>query len=161
MQFSKNSRVWVYQSTTELSHEQTQQIQQQLNTFAQGWTAHNHQLLAGAQVKYDRFLILVVDESQAGASGCSIDKSVNFMKQLEQQYGITLFDRFNLAYHNGERIVSTSRNEFEELIKAGVITQDTFVFNNLVQTLDELQTKWEVPLKDSWHMQLFGRYLVA
>lgn len=161
MQFSKNSRVWVYQSATELSNEQTQQIQQQLNTFAQGWTAHNHQLLAGAQVKYNRFLILVVDESQAGASGCSIDKSVNFMKQLEQQHGITLFDRFNLAYRNGENILSAPRNEFEELIKAGVISQDTMVFNNLVQTLEELQTKWEVPLKDSWHMQLFGRYLVA
>lgn len=161
MQFSKNSRVWVYQSSTELTDEQTQQIQQQLNAFAQGWTAHNNQLLAGAQVKYNRFLILVVDESQAGASGCSIDKSVNFMKQLEQQYGIVLFDRFNLAYRNGERIASVPRNEFEELIRNGVITQDTLVFNNLVQTLEELQTKWEVPLKDSWHMQLFGRYLVA
>lgn len=161
MQFSKNSRVWVYQSSTELTDEQTQQIQQQLNAFAQSWTAHNHQLLAGAQVKYNRFLILVVDESQAGASGCSIDKSVNFMKQLEQQYGIALFDRFNLAYHNGDRIVSVPRKEFEELIRNGVITQDTLVFNNMVQTLDELQTKWEVPLKDSWHMQLFGRYLVA
>ena len=153
--------MWVYQSTTELTPEQAQQIQQQLNTFAQGWTAHNHQLLAGAQVKYNRFLILVVDESRAGASGCSIDKSVNFMKQLEQEYGIVLFDRFNLAYHNGKEISSAPRHEFEELVKAGVITQDTLVFNNLVQTLEELQTKWEVPLKDSWHVQLFGRYLVA
>jgi len=161
MQFSKNSRVWVYQSTTAFTHEQAQQIQQQLNAFAQGWTAHNHQLLAGAQIKYNRFLILVVDESQAGASGCSIDKSVNFMKQLEQQYAIVLFDRFNLAYRNGEEIVSASRHEFEARVKEGVITQDTLVFNNLVQTLEELQTKWEVPLKDSWHMQLFGRYLVA
>lgn len=161
MQFSKNSRVWVYQSTTELTNEQTQEIQQQLNAFAQGWTAHNHQLLAGAQVKYNRFLILVVDESQAGASGCSIDKSVNFMKQIEQQYGIVLFDRFNLAYRNDENIVSVPRREFEELVKAGTITQDAIVFNNLVQTLEELQTKWEIPLKDSWHVQLFGRYLVA
>jgi hypothetical protein len=161
MQFSKNSRVWVYQSTKELTNEQTQQIQQQLNAFAQSWTAHNRQLLAGAQVKYNRFLILVVDESQAGASGCSIDKSVNFMKQLEQQYNIVLFDRFNLAYRDAEHIISVPRNEFEVLIKEGVITQDTLVFNNLVQTLEELQTKWEVPLKDSWHMQLFGRYLVA
>lgn len=83
------------------------------------------------------------------------------MKQLEQQYGIVLFDRFNLAYRDEERILSAPRNEFERLIRDGVITHDTLVFNNLVQTLEELQTKWEVPLKDSWHMQLFGRYLVA
>ena len=82
------------------------------------------------------------------------------MKELENEYQINLFDRFNLAYRNGDRIVSVSRNEFEELIKAGTITDNSIVFNNLVQTLAELQTKWEVPLKKSWHMQLFGSLLV-
>jgi hypothetical protein len=160
MQFSKSSRVWVYQSTTVLTAEQTASIQGHLNNFTQSWTAHNNQLKATAVVQYNRFLILVVDESQAGASGCSIDKSVNFMKQLEQEFHITLFDRFNLAYRDGAEIVSVSRNEFEELIKAGKITEDTIVFNNLIQTLDELESKWEVPLKDSWHIQMFGNLLV-
>jgi hypothetical protein len=159
MQFSKNSRVWIYQSNKELTAEQTYQIQQQLNTFAQTWTAHNNELKAAALVQYKRFLTLVVDEEQAGASGCSIDKSVRFMKELENKYQINLFDRFNLAYRDGEKIVSVSRNEFEELIKTGQITENTTVFNNLVQTLDELETKWEVPLKDSWHIQLFGNLL--
>jgi thiamine pyrophosphokinase len=161
MQFSQNSRVWIYQSGKELTTEQTYQIQQQLNAFAQSWTAHNNQLKAAATVQYKRFLILVVDESQAGASGCSIDKSVRFMKELEVQYNINLFDRFNLAYKQDNIIRSVPRNQFEELIKAGTITQNTIVFNNLVQTLAELETKWEVPLKDSWHIQLFGNLLVA
>jgi hypothetical protein len=98
---------------------------------------------------------LIVDESQAGASGCSIDKSVNFMKQLEQHFSISLFDRFNLAYRNGEEVVSVPRQQFEELLKGGQINTDTIVFNNLVQNVAELQTKWEVPFKDSWHIQLF------
>ncbi|HEX8461488.1 MAG TPA: hypothetical protein VF623_08655 [Segetibacter sp.] len=161
MQFSQNSRVWIYQANKELTAEQTTQIQQQLNAFAQSWTAHNNQLQATGIVHYNRFLILVVDENQAGASGCSIDKSVRFMKELEQQFAINLFDRFNLAYRDGEIIRSVSRNEFEELIKAGIITDNTVVFNNLVQTLAELETKWEVPLKDSWHIQLFGGLLVS
>jgi len=160
MQFSENSRVWIYQSNRELSADQSVQLQNQLNAFAQNWTAHNNQLKATAIIQYNRFIILVVDENQAGASGCSIDKSVRFMKELENEYQINLFDRFNLAYRNGDRIVSVSRNEFEELIKAGTITEDSIVFNNLVQTLAELQTKWEVPLKESWHMQLFGSLLV-
>jgi len=161
MQFSKNSRVWIYQSDRELTDTQSQHIQQQLSDFAQSWTAHNNELKAGATVKYNRFLILVVDESQAGASGCSIDKSVRVMKELEQQHGINLFDRFNLAYREGDKIISVPRNEFEELIKAGQITAGTIVYNNLVQTLDELQTKWEVPLQNSWHVQLFGNLLTA
>jgi hypothetical protein len=160
MQFSENSRVWIYQSNKELTADQTAQLEGQLNAFAQNWTAHNNQLKATAIVQYNRFIILVVDENQAGASGCSIDKSVRFMKDLENEYQINLFDRFNLAYRDGEEIKSVSRNEFEELIKAGTITENTIVFNNLVQTLAELNTKWEVPLKDSWHIQLFGNLLV-
>ena len=153
--------MWVYQSTTELTPEQAQQIQQQLNTFAQGWTAHNHQLLAGAQIKYNRFLILVVDESQAGASGCSIDKSVHFMQKVEQEFGINLFDRFNLAYREGHEVLSLPRQDFEEKLKAGEIGVDTIVYNNLVQNLAELNTKWEVPFKDSWHIQLFRDLVVS
>jgi hypothetical protein len=155
MQFSENSRVWIYQSDKKLSDTEAQEIQQHLNQFATHWTAHNNRLKAKAEIRYNRFLILVVDESQAGASGCSIDKSVNFMKQLEQQFNIHLFDRFNLAYREGDEILSLPRHGFEDLIKQGKINKDSIVFNNLVHNLAELETKWEVPFKDSWHNQLF------
>jgi hypothetical protein len=156
MQFSKHSRVWIYQSDKELTEQQAAELQILLNKFAAEWTAHNHQLKAKAEVRYNRFIILIVDESQAGASGCSIDKSVNFLKRIEQEFGISLFDRFNLAYREGEKVLSAPRHEFEELLKSGKINSNTIVFNNLVPTLADLETKWEVPFKDSWHPQLFG-----
>jgi len=161
MQFSENSRVWVYQSDKKLTDNEVLQIKVLLDNFTTGWTAHNNQLKAKAEVRYNRFLILVVDESQAGASGCSIDKSVNFMKQLQDQFNLNLFDRFNLAYRDGEEILSAGRNDFEALLKEGKIGTETIVFNNLVQNLAELQTKWEVPFKDSWHIQLFGNLVTA
>ena len=156
MHFSENSRVWVYQADRQLTDNEALQIKVLLDNFTTGWTAHNNQLKAKAEIRYNRFLILIVDEGQAGASGCSIDKSVHFMQQIEAQFGINLFDRFNLAYRDGSEVVSAPRNRFEELIKEGKINNDTIVFNNLVQNLIELNTKWEVPFKDSWHVQLFG-----
>jgi len=155
MQFSGNSRVWVYQSDRKLTNSEVAQLQILIDAFASGWTAHNSQLKAKGEIRYNRFLILVVDENQAGASGCSIDKSVHFMKQIESQFHINLFDRFNLAYREGNEILSVPRHEFEDLLKQGKIDTDTIVFNNMVQNLNELQTKWEVPFKDSWHIQLF------
>ncbi|MBS1532734.1 MAG: ABC transporter ATPase [Bacteroidetes bacterium] len=156
MQFSEQSRVWIYQSDKELTDEQAARLHILLNNFAAEWTAHNHQLKAKAEVRYNRFIILIVDESQAGASGCSIDKSVNFLKRVEQEFGISLFDRFNFAYREGEKVLSAPRHRFEELLKEGKINSNTIVFNNLVPTLADLETKWEVPFKDSWHLQLFG-----
>jgi hypothetical protein len=161
MQFSEQSRVWIYQSDRELYDEQVKQLHEILNNFAAEWTAHNHQLKAKAEVRYNRFLILIVDESQAGASGCSIDKSVNFMKKLEEQFDISLFDRFNFAYRNGEKVLSLPRHDFEGLLKQGKINKQTIVFNNLVQNLTGLENNWEVPFKDSWHAQLFRDLITA
>jgi len=156
MQFSQSSRVWVYQSDKVLNDTDVNKLQTLLNDFTTSWTAHNNQLKAKAEIRYNRFIILIVDESQAVATGCSIDKSVRFMKDIEQHFGINLFDRFNLAYRSCEEILSVPRHTFEELITRKNIDTNTIVFNNMVQNLSELETKWEVPFKDSWHIQLFG-----
>jgi hypothetical protein len=159
MQFSQSSRVWVYQSDKVLNDTDVNKLQVTLDNFSIGWTAHNNQLKAKAEIRYNRFIILIVDESQAGATGCSIDKSVRFMKDIEQHFGINLFDRFNLAYRNGDEILSVPRHAFEDLISNKTINTNTIVFNNMVQNLSELETKWEVPFKDSWHIQLFSSLL--
>ena len=161
MRFSEQSRVWIYQSDRELYDDEVKQLHEILNKFASEWTAHNHQLKAKAEIRYNRFLILIVDESQAGASGCSIDKSVNFIKRLEQEFGINLLDRFNLAYREGEKVLSAPRDEFEDLLRLGKINSNTIVYNNLVQNLEQLETKWEVPFKESWHNQLFGNLITT
>ena len=123
--------------------------------FTNSWTAHNQQLQAGFEIKYNRFIILTVDESQAGASGCSIDKSVHLMKQIEQEFNIDLFDRFNIAWKEGGIVKSASREEFEELIKDGIINSETIVFNNLVPTYSAYLNNWEIPFKNSWHSKVF------
>ena len=71
MQFSENSRVWVYQADRELTNDEVLQAQILLDNFTTGWTAHSNQLKAKGEVRYNRFFILIVDESQAGASGCT------------------------------------------------------------------------------------------
>jgi len=156
MQFSENSRVWVYQADRKLSDAEARQIKDEMDSFTISWTAHNNQLKAKAELRYNRFIVLIVDESQAGASGCSIDKSVRFINHLEEEFGIRLLDRFNLAYREGNEVLSAPRHDFEAMLKQGSINKNTIVFNNMVQNLRELQTKWEVPFKDSWHIQLFG-----
>jgi hypothetical protein len=162
MNFSENSRIWIYQSNRELNATELARTEHILTGFTADWTAHNNLLKAKAEVRYNRFIVLTVDESQTGASGCSIDKSVALMKTLEQEFNINLFDRFNTAYRTADgHIATATRAEFEELIKQGAVNADTIVFNNLVSKLSDIDTKWEVAYKNSWHKQVFGDLVVA
>lgn len=155
MKISEKSRVWIYQANRELSTEEQNQIGRQLNHFTSGWIAHGNQLTALGEIRYNRFIILSVDEQQAGATGCSIDKSVYLMKEIEKQFNIDLFDRFQIAYLDGEVIKSCNRSQFEELLANGTITNQTIVFNNLVTSRKELETHWQISFANSWHAKVF------
>ena len=152
---NEQAKIWIYQANKKFSNEQIGHLKQILVDFTNGWTAHNQQLQAGFEIKYNRFIILTVDESQAGASGCSIDKSVHLMKQIEQEFNIDLFDRFNIAWKESDMVKSASREEFEGLIKDGIINSETIVFNNLVSTYSAYLNNWEIPFKNSWHSKVF------
>jgi hypothetical protein len=146
-----HSRVWVYQCNRMLTESEAEAIAAETRSFLETWTAHDQALRAGFEIRHNRFLILMIDEKTAGASGCSIDKSVHFIQSLEKKFGVSFFDRMLFAYKIDGRVEAVSKGEFEKLFAKGILNEDTIVFNNLVQSKDELSTAWEVPIKDSWH----------
>lgn len=148
-------RIWIYQADRELTDSEEQHILSRLEEFTGQWRAHGKQLAATAEVRHRRFVILMVDDSVAPPTGCSIDKSVHLLKEIEQEIGLNLFDRMQVAYKDGEAVKVASRDEFAAQLASGDLTADTIVFNNLVASYPELADKWEVPVKDSWHARVF------
>ena len=161
MSFSPQSKVWIYQSNREFTAKEAVEIQQTLHSFTAQWKAHGHQLKAKAEIRYNFFIVLIVDQDVASATGCSIDSSVRVIKEIENTYGVDLFDRFNMAYKIDDRVLVNTKEDFETLITIKKITPQTIVFNNLVQTLAEYEQKWEVPLNESWHNLVFADQLSA
>lgn len=150
------SRVWIYQADRPLQEAEETQISAALDSFVQSWTAHGNALAGQAYIKHKLFLIFEVDEQQAGVTGCSIDKSVHFVKTLGQQYDIDFFNRLNVVYIDQQgQLQLVSRDQFVALIQAGSVTVDTTVFNNMIDASHQLATQWQVPLRDSWHSKVF------
>ncbi|MFN0173679.1 MAG: hypothetical protein ACKVU0_03435 [Saprospiraceae bacterium] len=153
--FSPDSRVWVYTSNRALTADESAIAQKNLDAFCQQWTAHNQALLAKAEVFENQFLVLMVDETQAGASGCSIDKSVHFLEQLGEAIGADFFERMRFAWVNEQgEMQFANRPEFMALVQSGHINHETLMANSLVQTKSDLAEKWLVPFGKSWHKRL-------
>ena len=149
-----NSRVWVYQSNRQFGEDEQAKINHQLSQFVDKWVSHNHALKAYGGIYHKQFIVLMVDESQAGASGCSIDSSVHFIKSLGANFQVDFFDRMNFAYLEKEAVKTAHRTEFSSLFKTSKIDDNTLVFNNLVKNKAEFEAGWIVPLKDSWHARM-------
>jgi hypothetical protein len=153
----EDSRVWVYQASRKLSEAELISVKEKADQFIDEWTAHGAKLKACFEIRDAIFLLMLVDEKQAMASGCSIDKSVHFMLGLENELGVSLTNRLLFAYrtHAGE-VCIVNRTEFERLIKNGIINDETTVFNTLVKNKSELETGFEIPFEKSWQKNLIN-----
>lgn len=149
------SRIWIYQSNREFSSEEINVITLNAKKFIENWTRHGDDLRGSFTMVYNRFVVIAVDENFANVSGCSIDASVRFIQQIQSELNIDLLNKLHIAFKTNDDVNSVSLNDFRSFIASDKITQDTIVFNNLVNTKADFESKWEVPAKESWHQRLF------
>ena len=153
--FSPESRIWVYVSSRPLTEAEAESAQKQLNAFCQQWTAHNQSLMANAEVFNQQFVVLMVDESRAGASGCSIDKSVHFLETLGANLQVDFFERMRFAWVDEQGAFQFgNKAELAAAVNAQHINEHTLMANPLVQTKQEFNEKWLLPFHQSWHRRI-------
>ncbi|MEL1243010.1 ABC transporter ATPase [Flavobacterium sp. DGU11] len=151
----EESRIWIYQSNRKFSDEEIAEIESALKHFLENWEAHGAGLEASYQIKYNRFIIIAVNQDTQAATGCSIDASVQFIQSIEQKYGVDLLDKMNVTFKNGEHIAYKPLIDFKKMAKEKSVSANTIVFNNLVNTVGEWEEYWEVPAGESWHSRFF------
>lgn len=146
-----DSRIWIYQANRKLREEEVGQIATKTKTFLEQWTAHGSDLEAGFEIRYNRFIVIGLNQENATTSGCSIDTSVNFIQSLEKEFNVDFLDKMNVTFYSGDYIAHKTLSEFRKMAKARSVSKNTVVFNNLVITKSDYLENWEVPAKDSWH----------
>jgi hypothetical protein len=148
--FHPDSKVWVYQCNRIFTLNEAFEIEELLKEFTTQWKSHGTPVKGEAHLFFGQFIILIADETATGVSGCSTDSSVHLIKEIEKKYSVNMFDRTSLAFVVKEKVQLLPLSQLQYAIENGFINIETFYFNNLVQTKEELETKWIVPVKNSW-----------
>ena len=150
-QMPAHSRVWVYASDKPLSSSICDQIKLEAKQFAYEWISHQNPVKAEADVLYNTFIVFMVDETMNEVGGCSIDKSFQFVKQLEKKYELNFFDRLKVQLLSEDgSVVSVNKVELQSLYNEGKINETTKSFSNTITNKHEFDSKWIISLKDLW-----------
>ena len=155
-EFADESRVWIYGFDKDLSHQQISIVTEALHAFIGTWNTHGIPVQGVFAIRYDRLVILCVQGNSA-VSGCSIDSSVRLFKNLKGNNGLNALNH-NLVFYKSEdkRVKSAERENFQELLRSSIVSGNTLVFDNTVETAGEIRRGlWELPLKKSWHAKVF------
>lgn len=140
--FPLNSRLWVYPANRIINENEIASISVKLNQFIQQWEAHGTPLKASFGILYQTFIVLIVDETIEPASGCSIDKSVRFIKAIGNELQINFFERETICYLDQNEIKHIALNNLAAL-------DNEFVFDVSVANLNDLKSHFLLPFAES------------
>lgn len=151
------ARLWIFSASRPLNVVERDQLLGLVDEFLGQWKAHGQPLTAARDWRYDRFLLVAVDESATDASGCSIDAMVHRLGGLERALGVALLDHGPVLFRREAQIERVDRSGFADLARRGDVSPDTIVFNNTLTRVAELREgRWETAARASWHARAFG-----
>jgi len=151
----QDARIWVYQANRQLTDAEANTIENYLKPAVNQWVAHGASLLASAKVLHNRFVIIALDQNMNAASGCSIDASTRWFKELGDTLNIDFFDR-SQAYLDGNEIKTFSVFQYKKAVESGIVSPDTIIFNNItLSTLSDISEKWQIKAIDAPTLKRF------
>jgi hypothetical protein len=155
-QLPDEARAWVFAAERALDPAQAEKLLASVDSFLDEWHAHGSPLTCARDWRYDRFLIVAVDERTAPPSGCSIDALVRSLKVLEAELGLTMLDHTPVWYRDADGLHRVERGTFRALARAGDVGPETIVFDNTLTRLGQVRHGgWERPARESWHGRAF------
>jgi hypothetical protein len=152
---TEEAKVWIYPSSRKFYPNEIAGIEDKIKTFVENWKANDENFKASYKFLYNRFIILVADDTNSPLTNTDIDTSVSFILSLQQEYEIELLDKMNACFKQGEYVQYKDLKEFKKLLKNKSVTAKTIIFDNLITTKLDFENNWEISIEESW----YNRYL--
>lgn len=150
-ELSPSSKIWIYNADRFLTEDEASKIKAGLDKFLDQWHAHGSPILNFGDLYHQKFLVLFADETKSYASGCSIDSSVRFVRDLGEMIGVDFFTRLEIQYFKGNEIKTFEGTKaLKTALENGSLMHDTIIFDHTVKDKAEFETGWQKPISASW-----------
>jgi thiol-disulfide isomerase/thioredoxin len=153
-QMPDHARVWIYQADRPLTLSDCQTIAQTLEKGTQSWEAHGAPLQASFEIRFNQVVVVAVNESVNQASGCSIDASTRWFKELATDLRIDFFNR-DLAIVRGESLELIPISQIKTQVQAGNINPNDTILTPLTDLVAKYRNAWLCPASASYIQRHF------
>ncbi len=152
-----SARLWVFACDPVPEGTARSLLLNAADEFLDRWQAHGEPLTCARDWRDERFLAIAVDQSTAGASGCSIDGLFRTLRSLEASIGSRIVGGGSILFRAPDGSVAcVSRDEFSAMAERGETSRSTMVFDTAITSAREWREKFEITAGDSWHAVLLA-----
>ncbi|WP_438973829.1 ABC transporter ATPase [Polaribacter sp.] len=150
-EISEDAKVWVYPSSRKFYETEVEILEETIKSFIAGWQKEDENFKASYQFLYNRFIVFFVEDSETPITNTAIDASVSFILELQETYNVSLLDKMNVCFKQGEFVQYKELKDFKKLLKSKALTGKSIIFDNLINNNYDFKYFWEIPIEDSWY----------
>jgi hypothetical protein len=147
---SDDSKLWIFQSTDKIPFDIVPQLNIEINNFISTWKSHGEKVDSDYSILFDHFILILADQSHTSVGGCSQDSMMRFIQGIQQEYKLSLLDRLNVAIIEKDEISIINKDDLVTKILDGTISSKNLMFDNTIQTKQELVNSWLKSIEESW-----------
>lgn len=152
-----DSKLWIYVADRVLGDEVVRALHAKVASFAEMWSSHGRVVISDFKIVEAQIVLLGAFVEQGEISGCGIDKSLHLLEQFADESGFEWLSHLSVVFRNEKgSVVTVPRSEFRNLVKSGVVSESTPVFDTSISSLLELRKgHFERSAGTSWHGRVF------
>lgn len=148
-ELSNNNKIWVYIADRPFTKTEEDFVEDKLKALCDNWDVHGSPLKSSFVVVKSQLIVLLSDEVDNQASGCSIDSSVRVMKEIGDKLDIDFFNRWNVACEKDNTIQVMHVNDLKAKLKSGNMTGDDYIFKNILNSKSEFESTFREKISES------------
>lgn len=147
---SENSRVFIYPGSRKFYEQEIDSLTTKLTQFCESMEGVEMAFV----IKYQRFIVFVVSD-QTPLNLDQQNSMVELIQEIEAEYEMSLLDKVNVCFKQGQYAQVKEIPEFKKLIRNKAVSKNTIIFDNMLHTKSEFETIWESEAKNSWIAHFF------
>lgn len=146
-----DAKIWIYPSSRKFYAKEIATIEEKIKDFICSWKPDDENFTASYLLLHQRFIVLTADDITTKLTNTDMDTAVSFILELQETYNVSLLDRMNVCFKQGEYVQYKELKDFKKLLKNKAVTEKSIIFDNLVTTKHDFENYWEVPIEHSWY----------
>jgi hypothetical protein len=147
---SEFAKVFIYPSGRKFYKDEFPKINDKIEEFLSNFK----EVDSFFEIKYQRFIVIIISENTPLTIEQN-DQLVGLILSLEADHKISLLDKVNVCFKQGEYVQLKEIPEFKKLIKHKGVSKKTIVFNHFINNKEEYESYWEMPASESWVSHMF------
>ncbi|MEY2938837.1 MAG: hypothetical protein RL062_1426 [Bacteroidota bacterium] len=149
-----HARLWFYNVPKKLSEDEVLIFEGLRKQFLDSWNTHGRANEGDVWLIENQLIVVVGWNEFEPISGCSIDKSVAFIRSLSERFQVDLMDRMWVYFQRNSAWESAKIHQFWALRKANEIGDDTLVLDTTITEFSQMDNLSKT-FASSWHAQMW------